>query len=77
MSNTNLHSDLLFSEIKNLINESRLAVAQTVNSVLTATYWNIGKKINNEILKNKRAAYGKQIVATLSRQLSKTQLKNI
>ena len=70
MSNINVHSDLLFSEIKNLINESRLAVAQTVNSALTATYWNIGKKINNEILKNKRAEYGKQIVATLSRQLT-------
>ena len=70
MLDINTHDDILFSEIKNLINESRLAVAQTVNSVLTATYWNIGKKINNEILKNKRAAYGKQIVATLSRQLT-------
>ena len=60
----------LFSEIKQLIEESRQVVAQTVNSVLTATYWNIGKKINDEILKNKRAEYGKQIVASLSRQLT-------
>jgi predicted nuclease of restriction endonuclease-like (RecB) superfamily len=70
MSNIHIHNDILFSEIKNLINESRLMVAQTVNSALTATYWNIGKKINNELLKNKRAEYGKQIVATLSRQLT-------
>ncbi|MGR3176976.1 MAG: DUF1016 N-terminal domain-containing protein [Candidatus Anammoxibacter sp.] len=32
-------------------------------------YWNIGKRINDDILKNKRAEYGKQIVSTLSRQL--------
>ena len=60
----------LFSEIKQLIEENRKTVALTVNSVLTATYWNIGKKINDEILRNKRAEYGKLIVASLSRQLT-------
>jgi len=33
-------------------------------------YWHIGKLINDEILQNKRAEYGKEIVVTLSRQLS-------
>lgn len=33
-------------------------------------YWNIGKKINNHILGNERAEYGKQIVASLARQLT-------
>lgn len=33
-------------------------------------YWNIGKRISTEILKNKRAEYGKQIVTTLSKQLN-------
>ncbi len=46
-----------------------MKVAQTVNIGLTATYWNIGKRINDDVLKNKRAEYGKQIVVTLSRQL--------
>jgi predicted nuclease of restriction endonuclease-like (RecB) superfamily len=32
-------------------------------------FWHIGKMINTHILKNKRADYGKQIVASLSRQL--------
>ncbi len=32
-------------------------------------YWNIGKRINDNVLKNERADYGKQIVATLSQQL--------
>lgn len=61
---------LLFSDIKSLIDETRSAVAQTVNAGLTMLYWNIGKKINDDILKNERADYGKQIVATLSHQLT-------
>lgn len=32
-------------------------------------YWHIGNRINSEILENQRAEYGKQIVATVSRQL--------
>ena len=33
-------------------------------------YWQIGKRINEEILKNQRAEYGKQIVQKLSEQLT-------
>ena len=66
MQDSNPH---LFEEIKGLIEEARRQVAQTVNAGLTATYWNIGKRINDDILKNKRAEYGKQIVSTLGRQL--------
>jgi hypothetical protein len=32
-------------------------------------YWQIGKRINEEILKGKRARYGEEIVSSLSRQL--------
>ena len=32
-------------------------------------FWHIGTRINKEILQNKRADYGKQIVSTLSTQL--------
>jgi predicted nuclease of restriction endonuclease-like (RecB) superfamily len=32
-------------------------------------FWQIGKRINDEILLNKRADYGKQIVVTVARQL--------
>ena len=60
----------LFGEIKQLIEEGKQSVAQAVNVGLTATYWNVGKKINEDILKNKRADYGKQVVSTLSQQLT-------
>jgi hypothetical protein len=32
--------------------------------------WQIGKRINDEILQNKRAEYGKEIVSTLSKQFT-------
>lgn len=59
----------LFAEIKQIIEEARQQVSQAVSTGVTALYWNIGNRINLEILNNKRATYGKQIVATLSRQL--------
>src|SRR5436190_19813727 len=64
--NTN---QLLFTDIKQLIEDARQQVSHAVSSGVTILYWNIGKRINLEILNNQRAAYGKQIVATLSRQL--------
>lgn len=59
----------LFEQIKNLIEQVKQNVAITVNSSLTIMYWEIGNKINQDILKNQRAEYGKEIVVTLSRQL--------
>jgi hypothetical protein len=58
----------LFSEIKHLIEEARQTVA--VNAATTILYWNIGQRINNEILENKRAEYGKEIVKTLLLELT-------
>jgi len=60
----------MIGDIKQLINESRQQVALTVNATMTMLYWQIGKRINDEVLKNERAEYGKQIVATLSTQLT-------
>jgi predicted nuclease of restriction endonuclease-like (RecB) superfamily len=60
----------LFEQIKNLIEQTKNNVAIAVNSSLTMMYWHIGKLISDEILQNKRAEYGKEIVATLSQQLS-------
>ena len=60
----------LFDEIRGLIEQTRSRVASTVNSALVLMNWHIGKRINDEILKNKRAEYGEEIVATLSQQLT-------
>lgn len=69
MSKKLSHQTGIFSEIKTLIEQSRQQVAVTVNATMTMLYWQVGKRINEEVLKDKRAEYGKQIVATLGRQL--------
>lgn len=57
------------AEIKTMIEQSRINVALAINSEITLLYWKVGKRINDEVLGNERAEYGKQIVQTLSTQL--------
>ncbi|MDD2894507.1 MAG: PDDEXK nuclease domain-containing protein [Aliarcobacter sp.] len=59
----------LLEDLKNLIVSTKERVAVSVNSSLTLMYWQIGFKINEDILKNSRADYGNQIVHSVSRQL--------
>jgi len=60
----------IISDIKTLIEQSRQQIAVSINATMTILYWQIGKRINSEVLQNQRAEYGKQIVATLSGQLA-------
>ena len=64
-----LLSKSLVEDLRQIIEQARGRVASTVNSELTMMYWHIGERINREVLGNQRAEYGKQIVATVSRQL--------
>ncbi|MEM2116097.1 MAG: PDDEXK nuclease domain-containing protein [Candidatus Aenigmatarchaeota archaeon] len=60
----------LFDKIAGLIEQARRKVATTINQEMVLLYWNIGKTIKEEIMKSKRAEYGKQIVSTLGRELT-------
>lgn len=60
---------ILFKDLAHIIEQGKQQVVTQVNSVLTITYWNIGKKINDHILKNERAEYGKEIVSPVATQL--------
>jgi predicted nuclease of restriction endonuclease-like (RecB) superfamily len=60
----------LFNELSKLIEESKRQANVQANSTLTILYWKVGSRIGKEILKNKRAAYAKAIVSTLSTQLT-------
>lgn len=66
----------LFNELSELIEQSQRQVFSHANSTLTALFWRIGQRINDEILKNKRAEYAKQIVSTLSTQLKSQYGRN-
>ena len=60
----------LVSEIKVLIEQSKQQVSVAINATIAMVYWQAGTRINTEILKQQRAEYGKQIVHTVSTQLT-------
>jgi len=60
---------LLLKDLAYIIKQGKRQATAQVNSVLTITYWHIGSRINEHILGNERAEYGKEIVVTLARQL--------
>lgn len=62
-------SQNLFEDISQLIEQTRRKVSQSVNSGLVLLYWNIGRRIKQDLMSDERAEYGKQIVGTVSLQL--------
>lgn len=59
----------LLNELSQLVEQTQQQVIVQNNAALTLLFWQIGFRINETILQNKRAEYGKQIVPTLSAQL--------
>ena len=60
----------LAKNIKQLIEQSKDQVALSVNTSLSMMYWQIGVRINSEIMQNQRAEYGKKIVFSLCEVLT-------
>jgi hypothetical protein len=59
----------LLADLRGLIQQAREGVARAVDSSLTTLYWHIGQRIRQDILKEKRAEYGEQMVPALGTQL--------
>lgn len=59
----------LVKDISGLIESARQQVALAANVALTNLYWQIGARIHQDVLKERRAKYGSQIVAALGQQL--------
>jgi predicted nuclease of restriction endonuclease-like (RecB) superfamily len=59
----------LFTDVRDLILSARESVARAVNSGLVALYWQVGDRIRREVLQDKRAEYGEEILPTLSAKL--------
>lgn len=66
---TGLVSKTLLNDLRQIINNARSHVAATAKYEVTMMYWNIGNRINRDVLNYERAEYGKQIVAQVARQL--------
>jgi len=61
----------LLTDVRELILATRQTVAQRINSALATLYWEIGRRIRQDVLKSKRGGYGEQMVAALGRQLER------
>lgn len=59
----------LINDLRLMIEETRQSMAMTVNAGLTLLYWQVGNRVLTEVVKGERAEYGKQVVATVSKQL--------
>jgi hypothetical protein len=58
--------------IVQLLNAARLAAARNVNALMTASYWEIGRRIVEAEQKGKlRAGYGEQLIERLSLDLTR------
>lgn len=60
------------SEIKSLLAQARQKAYSAINSAMIEAYWNIGRRIVKEEQSGAdRAEYGKQIIETISKELTK------
>jgi predicted nuclease of restriction endonuclease-like (RecB) superfamily len=61
----------LLSDLSGLLEQSRRASARTVNALMTATYWEVGRRIVEfEQGGEKRAGYGEELLARLADDLT-------
>ena len=66
----NQNHQQLMTDLKELVAKTRSQVAVQVNSAMVVLYWKVGQRINEDILGNKRAEYGKEVISQISHQLT-------
>ena len=70
MENNLLNNEALVNEIASIITNARNNVAKQVNNELLNAYWNIGRVIVEDELKNNRGEYGKKQLLAISKNLT-------
>jgi predicted nuclease of restriction endonuclease-like (RecB) superfamily len=65
-----LENDVLFRELSLLIEKSKQKAISQVKHTVNLLFWEVGKRINAEVLLNRRAEYGAQVVSGLAERLS-------
>ena len=69
VTQTGLVPTELIDDLRQIIDSARSHVAATANYEVTMMNWNIGNRINRDVLNNERAEYGQQIVSQVATQL--------
>ena len=67
----------LLEDVRQLIEAARVRVAVAVNQELSGLYWQVGHRIHTDVLRGQRAEYGKQVLKSLSLQLSQVYGKGL
>ena len=70
MNQSPLVDNALAAEVKQLIQSAKQRAVVAVNAELTLLYWQVGKRIADEVLGGERAEYGKQVIDHLARDLT-------
>ena len=65
----------LFDSLAQIIEQGKQQVVAQVNSVLTLTYWHVGKKINEHVLNKERAEYDEKLLPISPKSLSSNMEK--
>jgi predicted nuclease of restriction endonuclease-like (RecB) superfamily len=60
----------LYKELSLIIEKNKHKTVLQIKSTVNLLFWEIGKKINDEVLQNKRAKYGTQVISNLAIKLS-------
>jgi len=67
--NEQQEENMLYNDVCDIIDGARKRVATFVNTEVCLTNWYVGKRIKDDVLFNRRAEYGKQVVKRLANRL--------
>ena len=67
---TPIDKSSLLNDTSDIIEQAQQAVYHTVNVTLIMRNWLLGMRIHKEVLKEKRAEYGEQVLIELAKQLT-------
>lgn len=66
------NTEQLFGQITQLIDSTSGYVAKAINKGMVLLYWQIGRTIQEEVVKHEKAEYGEHLVKNLGEQLTLT-----
>ena len=66
MNEIEKHTPELYHDVCEIIDNTRIRLATTVNAEVCLLHWHVGNRIKEDVLYNKRAEYGKEVLKNLS-----------
>ena len=73
-----IESNMVYLQIKELMENARKQVSVTINNILVQTYWKLGKIIIEDEQENsERAEYGKRLLKRIVKKIDKRVWKRL